>query len=66
MIMKRVFHSKRNVPTDPDVTLALGAIGMQKSKILGKLEEHERRFVAKQFVAQKSLMQLEQKEVVLL
>ena len=64
--MKRVFHSKRNVPTDPDVTLALGNIGMQKGKILGKLEEHERKFAVKQFAAQKSLMQLEQKEVVLL
>ena len=64
--MKRVFNSKRRVSSDPDVTLALSTINMQKNRILGKLEEHERKFAAKQFHAQKSLIQLEQREVVLL
>jgi hypothetical protein len=66
MSMKRVFNPKRNASSEPNVGLALNAIEMQKAKILGKLEEHERKFAAKQFLAHNSLIHLEQKEVLLL
>ena len=59
MSMKRVFKPKRNAGPEPGVGLQLSAIGMQKAKILGKLEEHERKFAAKQFLANTSLIQLE-------
>ena len=66
MSMKRVFNRKRNAASEPNVGLALSAIEIQQAKILGKLEEHERKFAAKQFLAHTSLIQLEQKEVALL
>ena len=62
--MKRVFSHKRHCETDPDLSLV--NIAVRKKKILAKLEEHERKFTDRQFLAQRSLIQLEQKEAVLL
>ena len=66
MSMKRVFNSKRISQPEPNVGAQLSTIEMQKAKILGKLEEYERKFAAKQHQAHTSLIQLEQREATLL
>ena len=66
--MKRAIFSRRstNTSTKRDFSHSLNLIEIQKLRIVEKLEEYEKKFTVKQFRAQQSLIELEEREVVLL